>query len=179
MRSTRRSSTCRAITTPRTAGGSARHLPEAIHSTAILHRTGLSIAGLTWRATAARAATGASERPGARPCVCTRRLGKLDSDDRPEHVPPPTPRRRHRRLPPAGSKGYRWLLEHLEPTLWLHGHTPLAATREWKVKVGPTTVVNVSGAVVIDLLASRAGSTPVGARALRPRLRPRKTEPDR
>ena len=51
-----------------------------------------------------------------------------------------------------GFKGYRWLLERLEPTLWLHGHTPLAAAKEWKVQVGGSTVINVTGAVVIDLL---------------------------
>jgi Icc-related predicted phosphoesterase len=51
-----------------------------------------------------------------------------------------------------GFRGYRWLLERLEPTLWLHGHTPLAAAHDWKVQVGGTAIVNVTGAVVIDLL---------------------------
>jgi Icc-related predicted phosphoesterase len=51
-----------------------------------------------------------------------------------------------------GFRSYRWLLDRVEPVLWLHGHTPLAATREWKVQVGRTTIVNVTGAVIIDLL---------------------------
>ena len=57
-----------------------------------------------------------------------------------------------------GFKGYRWLLERLEPTLWLHGHTPLAAARDWQVQVGRTKVINVTGAVLIDLLPPPADS---------------------
>jgi hypothetical protein len=76
-----------------------------------------------------------------------------------------------------GFKGYRWLLERLEPTLWLHGHTPLAATEEWKVEVGPTTVVNVTGAVLIDLIPTTEAT--IADRHLRHRLRarPGKTTP--
>ena len=84
--------------------------------------------------------------------LATRRLGHLEPLIVLSHVPPlgvgdVLTDAYHR-----GFKGYRWLLERLEPTLWLHGHTPLAATSEWKLLTGGTTVVNVTGAVVIDLL---------------------------
>jgi hypothetical protein len=70
-----------------------------------------------------------------------------------------------------GFKGYRWLLDRLEPTLWLHGHTPLAATAEWKVQVGLTVVVNVTGAVLIDLMPPT--ELTLADRHLRHRLRAR------
>ena len=84
--------------------------------------------------------------------LATRRLGKADPMIVLSHVPPrgtgDVPTDAYHR----GFEGYHWLMNRLEPTLWLHGHTPLAAADEWKHQVGPTTVINVTGAVVIDLL---------------------------
>jgi Icc-related predicted phosphoesterase len=84
--------------------------------------------------------------------LATRRLGHLEPMIVLSHVPPlgigDVPTDAYHR----GFKGYRWLLERLEPTLWLHGHTPLAATTNGSSQVGGTTVINVTGAVVIDLL---------------------------
>lgn len=60
-----------------------------------------------------------------------------------------------------GFRAYRWLMEHGRPVLWLHGHTPLASV-PWRVTCGPTTLVNVTGAVLIELVApaaSRVGET--------------------
>ena len=51
-----------------------------------------------------------------------------------------------------GFRGYRWLMDRLAPPLWLHGHTPLAATSDWSVEVGRTTLINATGAVVVELL---------------------------
>jgi hypothetical protein len=42
-------------------------------------------------------------------------------------------------------------MRRLEPPLWLHGHTPLAAASEWHIQRGSTTLVNVTGAVVIEI----------------------------
>jgi hypothetical protein len=42
-------------------------------------------------------------------------------------------------------------MERIRPPLWLHGHTPLAACRDWIVVRDRTTVVNVTGAVLIEL----------------------------
>ena len=51
-----------------------------------------------------------------------------------------------------GFAAYRWLLQKLKPVLWIHGHTAVAAIREWSITEGSTTVVNVTGAVLIDLV---------------------------
>jgi uncharacterized protein len=139
--------------------------PEAIHSTAILHYAGLSIAGLTWPGQRGKGGN-RSERTAWSQALrlATRRLGKLGPMIVMSHVPPrgvgdvaTDPYHR-------GFDGYGWLLKRLEPTLWLHGHTPLAAARDWKHQVGATTVVNVSGAVVIDLLPPKPGIQPARPR---------------
>ncbi|HEX7590926.1 MAG TPA: metallophosphoesterase [Candidatus Limnocylindrales bacterium] len=127
--------------------------PEAIHSTAILHRSGLSVAGLTWPGQRGKGGNRSERMAWSQAMrLATRRLGHLDPLIVLSHVPPlglgdVSTDAYHR-----GFKGYRWLLERLEPTLWLHGHTPLAATSEWMLTIGGTTVMNVTGAVVIDLL---------------------------
>jgi uncharacterized protein len=51
----------------------------------------------------------------------------------------------------VGFGGYRWLLRRLRPPLWLHGHTTTASVRELVAHDGPTTVVNVTGAVLVEL----------------------------
>jgi calcineurin-like phosphoesterase family protein len=131
--------------------------PDAIHSTAILDRAGLSMAGLAWPGQRGKAGN-RSERTawGQALRLATRRLGHAGPMIVLSHVPPlgagdVSSDPYHR-----GFKGYRWLLDRVEPTLWLHGHTPLAATSEWRVQVGATTVVNVTGAVVLDLLPPKS-----------------------
>ena len=132
--------------------------PAAINSTAIRHPAGVSVAGLTWPGRRGKGGN-RSERTawGQAMRLATRRVGHAGPLIVLSHVPPldagdVTSDAYHR-----GFKSYRWLLERLEPTLWLHGHTPLAATSEWKVQVGNSTVVNVTGAVVIDLLPPKSG----------------------
>jgi hypothetical protein len=51
-----------------------------------------------------------------------------------------------------GYSAYRWLLDRLRPPLWLHGHTTIAAVKDWRDAHGPTTVANVTGAVVVELV---------------------------
>jgi hypothetical protein len=51
-----------------------------------------------------------------------------------------------------GYAAYRWLLERARPPLWLHGHVPPASVRDWRATSGPTTVVNVTGVVVVELV---------------------------
>ena len=154
------------------------YCPEAMKSTAIVHRAGLSIAGLTWPGRRGKRANRSERLAWSQAVgVATRRLGRVDPIIVMSHVPPlgvgDAPTDPYHR----GFKGYRWLLERLEPTLWLHGHTPLAATDQWKVQVGPTTVVNVTGAVVIDLIPPTDAA--IADRHLRFRLRgrPWKTPP--
>ena len=66
-----------------------------------------------------------------------------------------------------GFAGYRWLLRRLKPALWIHGHTTPASVRDWSLDANGTKVVNVTGAVLIDLVPesvrqvgeSRVGTT--------------------
>ena len=55
-----------------------------------------------------------------------------------------------------GYAAYRWLLDRVRPPLWLHGHVTPASVRDWRDACGPTTVANVTGAVLVEL-------TPPGA----------------
>lgn len=50
-----------------------------------------------------------------------------------------------------GFAAYHWLCRRLHPTLWLHGHTSLAAARDWRVTWGDTTFANVTGSVLVEL----------------------------
>jgi hypothetical protein len=51
----------------------------------------------------------------------------------------------------VGFRAYRFLLDRLKPPLWLHGHSALAAGTTWHVQTGRTAVVNVTGAVLIEI----------------------------
>ncbi|CAN5254185.1 hypothetical protein BH24CHL7_BH24CHL7_04820 [soil metagenome] len=51
----------------------------------------------------------------------------------------------------AGFAAYRWLCRNLRPTLWVHGHTTLAATTHWRETWQRTTLVNVTGAALIEI----------------------------
>jgi Icc-related predicted phosphoesterase len=61
-----------------------------------------------------------------------------------------------------GFAAYRWLLKRIKPALWIHGHTTPASVREWLVEENGTKVVNVTGAVLIDMVpgAVRHASAP-------------------
>jgi len=50
-----------------------------------------------------------------------------------------------------GFAAYRFALDRLRPRLWLHGHTTRASQRNPVVEHGPTTVINVSGSVLVEL----------------------------
>ena len=51
----------------------------------------------------------------------------------------------------VGFGGYRWLLHRIRPPLWLHGHTTTASVPSLVAHEGPTTLLNVTGAVLIEL----------------------------
>jgi hypothetical protein len=57
----------------------------------------------------------------------------------------------------VGFAAYAFLARRVRPSLWLHGHTSLAAQTTWRVVHGPTTVVNVTGSVLVELTAPAAG----------------------
>ena len=50
-----------------------------------------------------------------------------------------------------GFPAYRWLLDRVRPPLWLHGHTTTASVADLEIRSGETTVVNVTGAVLVEL----------------------------
>ena len=50
-----------------------------------------------------------------------------------------------------GFAAYHWLCRRLDPRLWLHGHTSVAASADWRVDWGTTTLTNVTGAVLVEL----------------------------
>lgn len=56
-----------------------------------------------------------------------------------------------------GFAAYRFLLDRLAPPLWLHGHTSLAASTSWRLRHGPCTVANVTGAVLVELVPPTEG----------------------
>lgn len=51
----------------------------------------------------------------------------------------------------VGFAAYELVLRRLQPVLWLHGHTTRAAQREWRMERGATTLVNVTGSVLVEL----------------------------
>jgi hypothetical protein len=56
-----------------------------------------------------------------------------------------------------GFAAYRFVLNRLAPPLWLHGHTSRAASLSWQVKHDRTTLLNVTGSVLVELLPPPAG----------------------
>jgi uncharacterized protein len=57
-----------------------------------------------------------------------------------------------------GFPAYRWLMDRLGPPLWLHGHTTTASVDELEAVVGATTLVNVTGAVLVELVSPDDGA---------------------
>ncbi|MEO6351369.1 MAG: metallophosphoesterase [Candidatus Limnocylindrales bacterium] len=114
---------------------------------------GLTVAGLSWpmedRRERAVHDEGAAWRQVA---ACYLRFRRRRPDIIVSHVPPlglgDTPDDHYHR----GFAAYRWLLRQLKPALWLHGHTAPAAISQWSITDGPTTIVNVTGAVLVDMM---------------------------
>ena len=85
------------------------------------------------------------------------------------HVPPrglgDTPEDYYHR----GFSAYHWLCRRINPVLWVHGHTSLAMRNDWRVQWGDTTLINVTGAVLIEIeppsLSGATIAAPTGATA--------------
>jgi uncharacterized protein len=134
------------------------YCPAPIPAASVCRGAGLAVAGLPW--------PGSGERHEDRSELAAwrqslRLAARLVGRDGPliviSHAPPLgagdiADGTYHRGLP-----AYRWLLEKQHPRLWLHGHTPLAAARDWRIEMGTTTVVNVSGSVLIELRPPGSG----------------------
>jgi len=126
------------------------NLPEEAHSGVPLRRAGLRLVPLAWphppRDAARRdewlawrhvVSARLRRSGGPDPLVIFSHAAPLDAGDGPDAY--------HR-----GFRSYRWLLDSARPALWLHGHTPLNGDAWW-TKRGATTVVNVTGSVLIEL----------------------------
>ncbi len=127
--------------------------PEAVGPGCVHGCEGLRVAGLPWpggRAEDRGLDAIAAWRQAAKVVLAARRSG-----DGPlvviSHVPPRGIGDDESDHYHTGFSAYRRLAEHLRPPLWLHGHTPLAAQVPWHTRVGPTTFVNVTGAVLVEL----------------------------
>jgi Icc-related predicted phosphoesterase len=59
-----------------------------------------------------------------------------------------------------GFRAYRWLLDRLQPPLWLHGHVNTASVRTLECVVEGTTLVNVTGSVLVELVPPGDGRRP-------------------
>jgi uncharacterized protein len=147
--------------------------PVPMEPNSIVRRSGLSIGGMGWPSIhdreAARSESGAWRQALA---LATRRLGHTGPLIVISHVPPSGAGDVPTDVYHRGFSGYAWLLRRLQPVLWLHGHTPLAATPQWHVAAGATQVVNVTGAVLIELTppgvsrpVSDAGEDPTAVQA--------------
>ena len=132
------------------------HVPEPMDGS--LHDVvGLTVAGLSWPSDKGDRAV--HDDNAAWRQVAARYL-RLRSP-RPEiivsHVPPlglgDTPEDHYHR----GFAAYRWLAERLKPTLWIHGHTSMAGASRWWIAHGPTTLVNATGAVLLELAPAEVG----------------------
>jgi len=132
-----------------------QHVPDAIDGSWHDLR-GLVVAGLSWPADLKGRAIHDDNLAWRQVASCFMRVRGRRPDIVLSHAPPlgvgDTPEDHYHR----GFAAYRWLLERLKPSLWIHGHTALAATDRWWVAHGQTTVVNVTGAVVLEVAPAEA-----------------------
>lgn len=139
------------------------HVPEPMdgswHDVA-----GLTVVGLSWPSDRTERAIHDDKAAWRQVAARYLRLRSRRPDIIVSHVPPlglgDTPEDHYHR----GFAAYRWLCERLNPTLWIHGHTSTAAASHWWVGHGPTTLVNVTGAVLLELTVDPLGHSAPGMR---------------
>ena len=138
------------------------HVPEPMdgswHDVA-----GLTVAGLSWPSDKHERAVHDDNAAWRQVAARYLRLRSARPDIIVSHVPPlgigDTPEDHYHR----GFAAYRWFCERLKPVLWVHGHTAPAAAGHWWVAHGPTTVVNVTGAVLLELSPAAAAEPAAGS----------------
>lgn len=125
---------------------------------------GLTVAGLSWPSDKRERAVHDDNAAWRQVAARYLRLRSVRPDIIVSHVPPlglgDTPEDHYHR----GFAAYRWLAERLKPVLWVHGHTSVAASSHWWIAHGPTTVVNVTGAVLLELSPAAAEDPAAGLR---------------
>ena len=142
------------------------NLPESLAGSDLTSLPGIPLLGLPWP-TPDRETNRRDERAAWLQVV---RLAapRLLGSRRPwlvlSHVPPrdagDTPTDEYHR----GFAAYRLLLDRLEPPLWLHGHTTMAARSNWQDRHGRTLLANVTGSILVELRPP-AASVPSSKRA--------------
>jgi Icc-related predicted phosphoesterase len=131
-------------------------LPNPLRNGSVTAVAGLSIAGLSWPGGGEHGNVRDERRAWRQVLTLIRKriVGWLRGRRGPllvvSHAPPAgagdAPDAYH-----LGFRAYRWLLDRLRPPLWLHGHVTTASVPELKVVVGTTTLVNVTGSVLVEL----------------------------
>jgi uncharacterized protein len=142
-------------------GGAWRHessiAPAALRSGQIDRLAGIAIAGLEWPGVDL---DGNRRRPWLawRQAISVMRrtiVGRLIGRGEPilviSHAPPEGAGDAATDPYHIGFDAYRWLLDRIRPPVWLHGHTTTAMVQQLSVQAGATTVVNVTGAVLLEL----------------------------
>lgn len=135
----------------------ARNAPRALASGRLHLLDGVSVAALEWPGLrhGDRQRHDRSAWADALQVVGRRGLARLGGGARPlvvlSHAPPQGVGDRQADTYHAGYDGYRWLLERSDPRLWLHGHVPPASVEGWRVVHDGTDVVNVTGAVLVEI----------------------------
>lgn len=134
-----------------------RHrLPDALADGRVEHHGGLALAGLSWPSWE----RGRASRDDAAAWFQVLRLGMFRAGRASSevivvsHVPPLGAGDDPSDPFHSGFAAYRWLAQRLKPRLWLHGHTTTATVNDWRDRLGSTTLVNVTGAVLIELASS-------------------------
>jgi Icc-related predicted phosphoesterase len=134
------------------------HVPEPMDG-AWHDIAGLQTAGLSWPADKGERAIHDQHAAWRQVAAGYMRLRGRRPDIVVSHVPPSglgdTPEDHYHR----GFAAYRWLLKKHRPLLWIHGHTAPATTEKWWVRAGDTTIVNATGAVLIEVTPQATGDT--------------------
>lgn len=131
----------------------ARHIPDVMPDARPIERADLQLAGLSWPGAPEGRAVHDGRAAWRQSFALATRTLRRDTAAlvMVSHVPP------HGLGDAAdpyhqGFSAYRWLVHRLRPRLWLHGHTH-PASRGSDVEVdGTTTVVNVTAAILIELV---------------------------
>ena len=128
------------------------HLPDPMPDGRVEHLDGLDVIGLSWPGSE-RGRAKRDDRAAWRQALSawlrhlvTRRPLLIVS-----HVPPEGCGDDPADPYHAGFAAYRWLARRTHPPLWLHGHTTVATQKTLVSEVDSTHLVNVTGAVLIEL----------------------------
>jgi uncharacterized protein len=137
---------------------SVNHVPEPMDG-AWHDLNGLAVAGLSWPSDGRGRAIHDDTLAWRQVARCFVKVRARRPDIIVSHAPPQglgdTPEDHYHR----GFAAYRWLCERLKPSLWIHGHTALAASDGWWLTHGPTTLINATGAVLIEVSPSTPAQT--------------------